>query len=89
MHKKILRPLAMTLGLALLPACPADTATTEGDTDTDAATSGTSTAPTTDVTTSGPDLTTSSTGAGAGSRGQPQSDYRNLAQHQLRHEAKP
>ena len=62
MHKKILRPLAMTLGLALLPACPADTATTEGDTDTDAATSGTSTAPTTDVTTSGPDLTTSSTG---------------------------
>ena len=62
MHKKILRPLAMILGLGLLPACPADTATTEGDTDTDAATSGTSTAPTTDVTTSGPDLTTSSTG---------------------------
>jgi len=62
MHKKILRPLAMTLGLGLLPACPADPATTtEGD--TDAATSGTSMAPTTDAPTSAPDETTGSTDA--------------------------
>ena len=38
MHKKILRPLAMTLGLGLLPACPADPAVTTA-TDTDEATS--------------------------------------------------
>ncbi|MBA3549159.1 MAG: hypothetical protein H0T76_22025 [Nannocystis sp.] len=59
MHKKILRPLAMTLGLGLLPACPADTATTETVTATDAATSGTSMAP------------TSGTGATTGSTGEP------------------
>lgn len=38
MHKKILRPLAMTLGLGLLPACPAAPGTTS-DTDTDTSTS--------------------------------------------------
>ncbi len=69
MHKKILRPLAMILGLGLLPACPADTATTETvtDTDTDAATSGTSMTPSTGTPTSGTDPT----GATMGSTGEP------------------
>jgi subtilisin-like proprotein convertase family protein/truncated hemoglobin YjbI len=61
MSKKILRPLAMLLGLGLVPACPADTATTtDTDTDTDAATSGTSSTPTTSATsgTSEPTSTT-------------------------------
>jgi truncated hemoglobin YjbI len=51
MHKTILRPLAMLLGLGLMPACPADTATTT-DTDTTAGSTGTGT---------GTDTTTTST----------------------------
>ena len=63
MHKKILRPLAMTLGLGLLPACPADTAATETVTATDAASSGTNMASSTDTPTSGTGAPTGSTGA--------------------------
>lgn len=62
MSKQILRPLAMLLGLGLVPACPADTATTtDTDTDTDAATSGTSTNPTSSSSTGTSEPTSSTT----------------------------